>query len=88
MEGVVNGDANALLALSHTEGAAQFYLVTQIVLRDKILQLLYYLSRTLDVAGGADTYGYFHAEFSLFVLDDVCPAEQELALRFVALYGL
>ena len=43
MEVIVNGNANALLALSHTEGAAQHNFVAEVVLRDKVLQLLYYL---------------------------------------------
>ena len=51
MKIIVNGNANALLALSHTEGAAKLNFVAEIVLRDKVLQLLYHLARALDVAG-------------------------------------
>ena len=51
IEGIVNGDADALLALTHAECAAEFNLVAEIVLRDKLLQLLYHLTGTLDVAG-------------------------------------
>ena len=36
--------ANTLLTSAHTEGAAELYLVTEIVLSDKLLELLYYLS--------------------------------------------
>jgi hypothetical protein len=55
MEGVVNGNANALLALAHAEGAAKLYLVSEVVLRDEILKLLNYLTRTFDVARTSDT---------------------------------
>jgi hypothetical protein len=55
MEFVVDGHANALLALTHAEGAAQLYLFSEIMFRDQILQLLDHLARTLDVAGATDT---------------------------------
>ena len=43
-ERVVDGDANALLALTDTERAAEFDLVFEIVFCDEILQLLHNLS--------------------------------------------
>ena len=52
---VVNGYAHALLALAHAEGAAELYLLTEILLCEEILKLLNYLTRTLDVAGATDT---------------------------------
>jgi len=55
MEGVVYRYTYSLLALSHAEGAAKLYLVTEIVLGNQILKLLYYLTRALDVAGASDT---------------------------------
>ena len=55
MEGVVHRNAHALLALTHAEGAAELNLITEIVLRNQILQLLNYLTRTLNVAGATDT---------------------------------
>jgi hypothetical protein len=44
-------DANAILALTHTEGATKLYLVGKLALRDDLLEALYYLTATLDVAG-------------------------------------
>ena len=55
MEGVAYGDAYALLALAHAEGAAKLYLVANLMFGDEILQLLNNLTRTLDVAGASDT---------------------------------
>ena len=55
MEGVIHRYTYALLALAHAEGAAKLYLVAEIVFSDQILKLLYYLTRTLDVAGASDT---------------------------------
>jgi hypothetical protein len=55
MEGIVYRNANALLALTHAEGSAKLNLLTEIVFRNKILKLLYYLARTLNVAGATDT---------------------------------
>jgi hypothetical protein len=55
MEGVIDRYAYALLTLTHAEGAAKLYLITEIVFSDQILKLLYYLTRTLDVAGASDT---------------------------------
>jgi hypothetical protein len=55
MEGVVDRNAYALLALTHAEGATQLYLLTEIVLGNQILELLDYLARALDVAGATDT---------------------------------
>ena len=55
MEGVIYRYTYALLALTHAEGAAELYLITEIVLSYQILELLYYLTRALDVAGATDT---------------------------------
>ena len=59
MEGVVYGDAYALLALAHAEGAAKLYLVANLMFGDEILQLLNNLTRTLDVAGATNTNSNF-----------------------------
>jgi hypothetical protein len=59
MEGIIHGDAYALLALTHAEGAAQLYLIADLVLGNEILQLLYDLTRTLDMAGASDTNSNF-----------------------------
>ena len=56
MEGVANSNANTLLTLTHTEGAAKLYLLTKIVLSDECLKLLYYTTRAFDVTGATDTY--------------------------------
>ena len=64
---IVNGYANALLALAHAEGTAKINLVTEILFGDQTLQLLYYLTRALDVAGTSDTnYDFKHFMFYLF----------------------
>ena len=55
MEGVIYRYAYALLALAYAEGAAKLYLITETRLGNQILKLLYYLTRTLDVAGASDT---------------------------------
>ena len=60
MEHLVHGDANTLLALSHAEGTAQLYLVTEVMLGDEALKLGYDLARALDVAGATDTNDNFH----------------------------
>ncbi len=62
---VVHRDAHALLAFAHAEGSAKLDLVAEIVFVNKILELLNYLARSLDVAGGTDANGYFHS-FHLF----------------------
>ena len=59
MEGIIDRYTYALLALAHAEGAAKLYLVAEIVFSDQILKLLYYLTRTLDVAGASDTSSSF-----------------------------
>jgi hypothetical protein len=55
MEGVIYRYTYALLTLAHAEGAAKLYLIAEIILGNQILKLLYYLTRTLDVAGASDT---------------------------------
>jgi len=60
MEFVVHGDAYAELAFAHAEGAAEFDLVTEIVLSDQTLELLHDLTGAFDVAGRADTNSDFH----------------------------
>ena len=65
MEGIVNCYAYTLLALTHTEGAAELYLLTKIILSDEILKLLYYLARALDMAGATDTNCDFKHNFYL-----------------------
>jgi hypothetical protein len=55
MEGVIDRYAYALLTLAHAESAAKFYFIAEIILGNQILKLLYYLARTLDVAGASNT---------------------------------
>ena len=57
---VVNCDAYAKLALSHAEGTAQLYLIAQLVFCDKILELFYDLTGTLEMAGAAYANCNFH----------------------------
>lgn len=47
MELVVHCDADALLALTHAEGAAQVNFLLQAVVRDELLELLNHLTGTL-----------------------------------------
>jgi hypothetical protein len=54
MEGVIYRYTYALLTLTHAEGAAKLSLITEVVLGYQTLKLLYYLTRTLDVAGASD----------------------------------
>ena len=56
VEIVVKGNAYALLAFAHTKSAAEGDLVGNVVFADQALKLFYDLTRTLDVAGAADTY--------------------------------
>ena len=58
-EGVVDGNANTLLALAHAEGSAEIYLVADVVFGDQLLELLDDLARALDVAGASDTNSDF-----------------------------
>ena len=51
MEVIVYGDANALLTMTHAEGAAQLNLVAQVVVRNQLLKLAHHLAGTLDMAG-------------------------------------
>ena len=44
MEGVVNTDANALLAISEAEGSAKSNFFAEVVFGNQILKLLYYLT--------------------------------------------
>ena len=57
---VVNCNAHALLALAHTESAAQLQLILNFMLCDQMLELFHDLSGTLDMAGTADTNRNFH----------------------------
>ena len=69
MELFANVYAYALLALAHAEGAAKLNLIAYAMLRDKILKLLNYLTRTLYVAGATDTYCNFkHYFFSVLFI--------------------
>ena len=72
MEGVIYGYAYTLLALAHTEGAGKLNLFTKVVVRNKLLKLLYHLARALDVAGASNTNCDFKHNvylFRLFVAD-------------------
>ena len=60
VEVIVYGDANALLTMTHAEGAAQLHLVTEVVLGNEALKLRYDLTGALNVAGAADANGNFH----------------------------
>ena len=64
MELVVHCDADALLALTHAEGAAQLYLIFQVVLFYQVLQLLDDLAGAFEVAGAADANGAFQSKSS------------------------
>ena len=66
MELFVNVYAYALLALTHAEGAAKLNLIAYVMLRNKSLKLLNYLTRSLYVAGATDTYCNFKHCFSPF----------------------
>ena len=55
MEGVIYRYTYTLLAFAHAEGAAQLDLIADIVIGDKVLKLLYDLTRSLDMAGTSDT---------------------------------
>ena len=67
MEGVIDGYADALLALAHAEGAAQLNLVSKVVFGDQILELLNDLAGALDVAGATDTNSNFKHDIYLFL---------------------
>ena len=72
MEGVIYGYAYTLLALAHAKGAGKLNLFAKVVIRDKLLKLLYHLARALDVAGASNTNCDFKHNvylFSLFVAD-------------------
>ena len=56
MECIINGNANTLLALTHAEGTAQLYLVTEVMLGDEILKLLDLLSEKREVYRGSTRY--------------------------------
>jgi hypothetical protein len=77
MELVTNGYAYALLTVAHAEGTAEINLLTDIVLCNEMLKLLYYLTGALDVTGATYTYCDFkHLLVSvsfLFVLRRVYP---------------
>ena len=49
MEGIVYGYAYALLAVTHTEGASELYLIAQSMLCYQGLKLFDDLARTLNV---------------------------------------
>ena len=68
MELVVHCDADALLALTHAEGAAQVNFLLQAVVRDELLELLNHLTGTLDMAGTTDA----HCDFQNFDLLKEC----------------
>ena len=55
----------------HIKGSRQIveqlqYLIAENNLGDKILKLFYDLTGAFNVAGTADTYGYFHCSISLY----------------------
>jgi hypothetical protein len=65
IEFVVNRYANAFLASAHAERAAKVYFIFNLVLSNKLLELLYYLARAFDVARATDTYCNFHFIYPL-----------------------
>jgi hypothetical protein len=71
MECAIHCDANARLALTHTECTAEFNLISDAMLGDQILKLLYDLTRALDVAGTADTNYYFQHTHNLALLIEI-----------------
>ena len=81
MKGVIYGYAYALLALAHAEGTGKLNLFAKVVVRDKLLKLLYHLARALDVAGASNTNCDFKHNvylFYLFVADAGNPASAVL----------
>ena len=54
MECFVNGDAYTLLAVTEAESTSEFYLITDIVFGDQLLELFYDLTGSFDVAGTSD----------------------------------
>ena len=71
MEDLVNGDTNTLLALTHAEGTAQLYLVTDVMLGNEALKLGYDLARALNVAGATDTNDNFHHDVFPFDVKNI-----------------
>ena len=69
MEGVIDGHANALLALAHAEGAAQLNLVSKVVFGDQILELLDNLAGALDEAGRPESFNVLLKEMQSLGLD-------------------
>ena len=57
---VIYGYANALLALTHAEGAAQLYLIANVMLGNELLKRGNDLAGALNVAGATDTNDNFH----------------------------
>ena len=56
VEIAVKCNAYALLAFAHTKSTAESNFVGDVVFVDQTLELFYYLTGTLDVAGTADAY--------------------------------
>jgi hypothetical protein len=63
VEGIVNHNAYALLAVTETECSAKINLIAKIVLSDQLLKLLYHLTGSLNVAGATNTNYNFHDFF-------------------------
>ena len=60
INGISDGNANALLSLHETERARDLYLILQMILLNKAAQRLDHLARAFEVTGASDTYCYFH----------------------------
>lgn len=79
----------ALFAGAHAELARKVDLVFEVCLRDQVLEHFYDFARTLCMAAATDTNRNLkHIRSPLFVVYDVDPIEQELALFRLALDGL
>ena len=60
VEHLIHGYADALLALTHAEGAAQLYLIANVMLGNELLKRGNDLAGALNVAGATDTNDNFH----------------------------
>jgi hypothetical protein len=62
---VIQSDVDAVDAVAHAEGAAQLYLVLQVVFLDQVLKLFHDLAGTLKMAGAPNANSTFHGFFLL-----------------------
>jgi hypothetical protein len=67
VERIVHHDADTLLAVAETEGAAKLYLIAESLLGNQSLQSLHDLTGPLDMTGASDTNCNFHNCSSHFI---------------------